>query len=926
MSFGLRHLERQAKLADQLHIPNTVVEHEEHNLTACGVERHSDRPDKMADSVLDSRHNLQNRSSPNLSNPHTDHDPSDAHWYYLLSKPASYCHHMSAPENLQSLRHIQNTRGPNVIENRGLHQVDCRTKSSSSSCDSASTVSSLPVDGNRHLLTSRISRFTIPPSDEGYGFTLQERPTGWYCSSSGQDSNNNRNYFSIYIHRVKRGSPADQVGLPVGARLLEVGGKLLDGFATLKDVVSQLRDAAKDDPTDAINVGVLQLNKLTHVGHHNFVEASCPSEGGMYTCTSPTDAFLMAPAVHGSGVTADGPNQTHTTQSSSPPWFSHATQSTHAQLTSQGNLRLNTVANWDKNAAFFLARCGPAVVCEERCVDVEPTDEDNLPSRSGDSSRRRQRFFKLAHPVLNLKWSELSPEEAQRQWAISDFLKRLDRISNEMLSGLRTYHLELRRVVNLDNEELSMLFCNITEIASQTWRLSQNLFESCLPYTRSDDMEISGPFHRKPTGPRTFGSYNGQLNSGVGRNVENDAFNRKPSLLQRIRKSFVGSLSRKEKLPTKPAGSHSIGSTMANRDAGIANEYEQDSRVRFSPEHGHLDNPGGLVFTSLPLLLKSCASYSASYLTTLRYVHDMKKRHPDLRTYLRLQSMKPEVPTLLNFLSTPQELQRCLLFELQKVRKHTVSQHKDRTFLDECILLLNEAMLGDPGDRIATPETLRRRPEGSEVPDHTVATRQNGFHRGDMDHSPEWTSSQSPTGGSHTVCNTSLGICSQFLSGGDKELHQLIHLARPPAFNLDSPSQLSCAQESGLICDQCIIFRGPLNCALGQQINEQDKSGSQFQELYRGQVFMYLLTNTLLVVQSAEDLLISRTPSQLLCGPVSLSEIRSMEFSLDMRFDIEMMSSVRFSFCCLRAEDQIVWKALLRQRIPTAQYTCAARL
>lgn len=112
---------------------------------------------------------------------------------------------------------------------------------------------------------------------------------------------------------------------------------------------------------------------------------------------------------------------------------------------------------------------GRALVCEERCIDVDYTDENNpFSGSSAGSLRRHKPLYKLAHPVLNLKWADVSPDEASRQWCIADLLKDVDRITNELLAGVRAYRTGLQHAAKLENGDLRLLVGNINEVCYQS--------------------------------------------------------------------------------------------------------------------------------------------------------------------------------------------------------------------------------------------------------------------------------------------------------------------------------------------------------------------------------------------------------------------------------------------------------------------------
>lgn len=104
-----------------------------------------------------------------------------------------------------------------------------------------------------------------------------------------------------------------------------------------------------------------------------------------------------------------------------------------------------------------------AVLCEERCIDPDSTTG---PIDGESSLQRRKRLLTLAPPVLHLRWCDVTPQEARRQWAIATLLTELDNVAKELLAGVRAYHLGLRRTANLTKEELDLLFRNIPQVCT----------------------------------------------------------------------------------------------------------------------------------------------------------------------------------------------------------------------------------------------------------------------------------------------------------------------------------------------------------------------------------------------------------------------------------------------------------------------------
>ncbi|TGZ73773.1 hypothetical protein CRM22_001304 [Opisthorchis felineus] len=554
--------------------------------------------------------------------------------------------------------------------------------------------------------------------------------------------------------------------------------------------------------------------------------------------------------------------------------------------------------------------CGSTLICEERCIDPVDPMESN-------SSGRRKRFFKLAHPILQLKWSDVTAEEALRQWAIADLLSNGSRLVNELLAGVRVYLVKLREAGYLDRKELNLIFRNMTEITSMASKLFRSLNDSCLPYTRTDD---------PPTIPC------GKLSlSNDGSTPSERIANKAVRILKRIRRSLVGSRSNNEIGAKNDSGKplngvdpsvsssrtflprsasenalNRINVVLSGKENEGANTADYPMRILTPPPHGHLDKPGCLTRPFLKSLLDECVMYSVDYLDRLRYLQELRRGSTQLREFLRKQSMVPGVPTLSNFLMLPHELTRRLMVDLEKVKRHTGPHHIDQQALDECVSLLRDVVLSPNVEKslLSTSGSSR----SAYLSRRNSVPVDSNFPMDSMEQTaaPQLTISKTaepPSGSDHTPQT-------------DTELGRLALLVQEPLFPSSQQAGVASVHMELLRSSCLIIYRGLLECI----IDRYAMTDTEFEgkALYTGKAFTYLLPQHLLLVGSDTDILVENEPAALLCYPVPLKSICLQQCGTDMRIAVGVVQGIRIQLSCTNNEEKVVWKTLLQHRISLA--------
>lgn len=867
-------------------------------------------------------------------------------WYYLFDRPSSYSHHMLALDKLQysvppmtdpkivvSSIAANDTTDSAVADTSGLNSLDSR-----------STAFSMLENAIGHQSDDGILRFLIPYSAEGYGFTLAVAehtvsngmvPHHSTSTPSASPETENRGQKSpirpsnICIHAVRKYSPADQVKLPVGAYLAEVGYVTLDPSITLKGAVKLLRQASKIREDKSMPLGVI----LTH--RANRPDLLPIMNGGSKNDDCLSVISSISGASNGPGHPAQPicpPNQdvsqlvnsplgislrSLSVSASSSAWSGPVTYPCYASLHRSNPADQNEGSSLPGEATslrsfgLFPMSSTCAVLCEERCIDPDSTSG----LIDGESSlQRRKRLLTLAPPVLHLRWCDVTPQEARRQWAIATLLTELDNVAKELLAGVRAYHLGLRRTANLTKGELDLLFRNIPQVASQAGQLVQRLQGSCLSYSSEPKTQQITTAVCSQTGTRSFQ----RIPSGdVTKTVQKAAQTRKPNLFTRIRKSIVNNQKVNQNQPLQHGSTEQKFSSNA-----IKCELQQpstdhqstaiDEVTNVPPSHGHLDSPGRIVHGSIDALLNEYAVYTHSHLMRMKQVREFRRNHPELRSLLRAHAMT-SVPSFTNFLALPLELLLVLLIRLQKIQEFTNTQHADRPYLDSCIVKLREAVLSpsttDDPAVTQTPcasrtGTLQSSVEKLSPSDECIRSNlSQGNHSGTQDLQPEPFSARSKT-------------CYQNQGAGlaNRELVQLFHSVQSPLY-LSPVSESFTELADWISPERHIIFRGPLDCVLSYAQSIADRIADPGAILFTGKVFAYLITDALVLVVSDSDVLISNEDKHLLCEPLLLRLVCNQTYDTELRFTLETIDGLHAQLDCQSVEDKVVWKALIQQRI-----------
>ncbi|KAA3677657.1 uncharacterized protein DEA37_0009232, partial [Paragonimus westermani] len=806
--------------------------------------------------------------------------------------------------------------------------------------------------------------FSIPHSNAGYGFTLRASPDGnraLLVSSTHPTSTPNSSscqslvasksvtytaFPAISIQHVQPNSPAAKVGLPVGHYLVEIDCEPLSLALTLKQVVSRIREASTRQPDGMLRIGVaapqtIQIaSDVLHVSAQTGLARTSEDLSTSFILDDSNCVLPQSESCRTRGT--DLVNGGRTTDTN----FSHSNSC--ARSPCLVNFNLVSPSSREHSVGGMKAFClnpprpstpyGRALVCEERCIDVDYVDENNPHGFSARSLRIQRPLFKLAHPVLNLKWIDVGPNEALRQWCIADLLKDVDRISDELLTGIQAYRTGLKQTAKLENDELRLLLGNITEVACHAWRLSRRLREACLPYTTTTETCGLGTLRRRDTEPKPRSNTEAVSKKSSGL-LDANGTDRRPTFLARIRNSLIGGRQRsvsesKNSLRKHAAENSNVQMVASNRSGDVLFKPNPQSdprndtpdstienlRILTPPPHGHLDCPGSLILESLDSLLADYSSYTSDYLDRLRFMQELRRRHPELRSFLRNQSVSSGVPTMTNFLTLPQQLMRQLLVGLQRVVQHTALLHTDRCALDECVSKLHDAVMCPLKKQTVQVDQVKPANWGFatfESPKQSI--RDNAPRKSDTKNvSPVSSISAVPSqlsvqfndryefSSRASVVNSA--VCDL---GRSDEVFRLFCLLEPSAcpdsvgsIDLTSPQIQDCPS------DRCIIFRGSLLCTLEQLHDRGD-----YQQVYIGQVYSYLLAHYLVVVRCDKDILVTNTLASTVCSPIPLTDIYNQLYNTDTQFTLETNSNLRLSFVCPSVEDMIVWKTLLQQRL-----------
>ncbi|VDP68109.1 unnamed protein product [Echinostoma caproni] len=880
-------------------------------------------------------------------------------WYYLFGRPSSYNHHMLAlnklPSGVPRKNDSESLRSSNGVNDTNDSAVADTSKLDSP--DSHTTALSLLDTAMEQDTNDAILRFLIPYSEEGYGFTLADvehssadgselpRPTS--TPSASPESGNRTRAFdhhpsNIYIHAVRKSSPADQVNLPVGAYLVEIGCVPLGVNTTLKEAVKRLRHASKLRTDKSMPLGVTLTRRMNASVPRPVTNGGSKNDDCLSVISS-ISGTSHEPVNSAQKLTSLAQNETDLMSSplatsfrsfsvsaSSVAWSGSATYPYYASLHRSSPAGVNGSSGFPAEVTSLrsvglsqLSSGTCALLCEERCIDPE-TESCNTDGEN--SLQRRKRLLTLAHPVLNLRWSEVTPQEAKRQWAIAVLLTELDRVANDLLAGVRAYRLGLRRSARLTKEQLELLFRNITQVASQAWRLVQRLKGSCLAYANvSNGQPASTPVRSH------FGTIASKPSGiTVSQTIPTPKETRKPSLFTRIRKSIVNN-QRTAQNATVPSITQINKETSVNLELSTPNTitpFTQPEPAHFDkddlpvpdqqtrldpPPHGHLDCPGRIVHGSIGTLLTEYAVYTHEHLTRMKQVREFRRHHPELRSLLRAHAMSPGVPSFTNFLALPLELLLILLIRLQKIQEYTSDQHTDRPFLDSSIAMLREAVLSpsttDGPAMLRTPHASRTgtlQESFTGTGSHEENIRSNERIGPEQQESP---SSQPDSQGN---------VLQSRIDCANRELVQLFRLVQPP-LHASVECELSNEPEDWINSERYIIFRGAMNCVLSNIPSAPGQGTYSSAHLYTGKVFAYLLTDALVLVASDTDVLVSNESKPLLCEPVLLTLVCNQSYGTELHLTMETIGGLRLQLTCPTVEDKVVWKTLIQQRIAMIQ-------
>ncbi|CAH8475640.1 unnamed protein product [Schistosoma turkestanicum] len=926
-------------------------------------------------------------------------------WYYLLGQNSCYCRHMSVGTipRLSKLETHEQLSSIGSFKSKS-YSIPSTLTTSMNDTESFSTLSSVNLDDNRSLppLPGFIKKqITIPKSESGYGFTLtsqmirfdfhQFASTPITSSNSEEKCNNLRTHKCFLIHSVQKNSPADQVGLPVGAYILSIGNIPLNCSLTLKQVVKCMCKSAENHPNQSIILDIYLPDSNNKVKANN---VSTPNSNEESNSLIPSDLQTQTKNnINGTEIDNNNNDQFYSQHNR----FSYCLPSTNCITTTTTT---TTTANTDSYITStnhhnsylpqtITTTAGSVMLCEECCIDESISYNDNNNhnnSNNGNGSlTRRTRILTLAPPLLNLKWEDVCFDEANRQWAIEALIMQLINISNNLISGINAYRTGLQKMVNLHTNDLNSLFYNIVEIASQTYKLKQNLQNSCLPYAVSN--------HTSPSTSRTLTfkqdissnknklkpslsssesmktdsriSYNNNNNSNNNNNNSNNNNNnggrglhKRLSFLHKLRKSFVSSqqplsINRENSEPIHHFDNNNNNNHNNNWRASLQSEhctynsvgeqpmYKQklqgnqmnqlshnlsscqsnSSRLSSSqpPIHGHLDNPGTIILSILDNLLNQCIDYTNVYPDRLKYFYELRKQYPELKMFLKSQSMEPGVPILSLFLTLPSEIPRCLLTGLKNIEKFTSDQHKDRPALEKCIKTLSDALTCQSNSHTskdAVPNV-----------DHLILKDLSSLSNSqstenDYQLSSPFTSSASNIRQMNYASLTSTLSSIEYANSPiDKkesnmrenpQLAKLMKYILPPLFPYPNELLTFNASEWSSI-DHYIIYKSYLICTL---------CSKQYPDLivedtsYRGPVFAYLLNDAILLVVSDKDVLDTCKPSCLAYKPITFDLISFQDYDISaLSFLLILTNGTTLKFDCATLEIKLVWKTLIQQQI-----------
>ncbi|KAK4469127.1 hypothetical protein MN116_006711 [Schistosoma mekongi] len=907
-----------------------------------------------------------------------DNDVLKPQWYYLLSQKFCYRRHIS----MDTVIHLSKLGIQQNISS--LQSIKLKSKTIPSkltnvliSSKNVSTLSSRNFNDNLHLpeLTGfKRMKITIPKSESGYGFTVTHQMTGFdfkqFAStplnspSTHQDTVGSEGYNSLpirkcfRIHSVQEESPADQVGLPVGAYILGIGNTRLNCSMTLKEVLKCISDSAESHPNKAIILDICIPDSCKKVKSYYPSGQNSDGELNSLVSCSPQSKInrnmcidTMNNNIHHFNNTDDFSKRL------SYDNCNITTSSTAEHLVTDSSTKANDDFHLPQN---ITTTAGSVMLCEECCIDEGILHNDNDNNRNG-SLTQRTRLLTLAPPLLNLKWQDVCVNEANRQWAIEALIIKLINVSNDLIYGIKAYRTGLQNISNLHTEDLNRLFHNIVEISYQTCKMKQNLQNGCLPYAISSNISsspsTSDPVIKRSNKSKSRPSFSlttssslnfkddssKKLNNHLYKDNKNNnntppcrSLQKRHSFLSKLRRSFVSGYSS----PFHRENSKSNNNHFDMNDGrGIEQFYsqyteqgkqiERESSYSLSarsyslhssspPIHGHLDNPGTIVLLSLNNLLNECMDYTNVYPDRLKFIYELRKRYPDLRLFLKNQAMEPGVPILSLFLTLPSEIPRYLLSGLKNIEKFTSDQHKDRPALEKCIQTLSDALTCQPFSNATTKDIVNL--------DNLVLKDMSSLSNSQFvenDYQKVQCTPPSPSSAHIQNVNkqkqSTMGGFENFVLNQEKlndyensQLAKLMKYILPPLFPYPNELLTFNPLEWSSIHHH-IIYKSYLTCTL---------CSKQYPDLivddtsYRGPVFAYLLNDAILLVVSENDILDTCRPSCLAYEPILFTSISFQDYEISaLSFMLILVNGTTMKFTCSTLEIKLVWKTLIQQQI-----------
>ncbi|CAH8838082.1 unnamed protein product [Trichobilharzia szidati] len=952
MSFDIKRLKQKSEKSIELlnHLTQKSV-----NLLDTSVSREFYLQKRDLDYISSERSSISLPSVINID------DFSKPQWYYLLGKSSCYRRHMSVVL-ASSLSKGSESEKLSFLASSNSHNTESLTSEMNKVMNpsaSVSTISSLHGCDNRdsalfHSGDLKRLQITIPKSaDSGYGFTLTTQMAGFNLQQFAStpltspttnqttlfsENNNSLPMQRLFrIHSVRKNSPADLAGLPVGAYLLGIGNQPLDCTITLKEVVRWMYEAAESHPDKAVILDIGVPNCQTEL----------PSQNNSKLRFSEKFKFMVSSGRH---------NQCTTVKQS-------ITESVDTGNTSSNSYLPRTVTP-----------ASTVMLCEERCIDEDLMNDEtinNLQNRNESSSlSRRRRMLTLAPPILKLKWQDVCLDEANRQWAVERLLTKLTNTSNDLMNGIKAYRTGLQNIANFHPDDLNALFHNIVEIGSETCKMKQNLQNGCLPYdvstitsSSSDPLARQYAINNKsksrfsisstpsPLLPLRNDSYRGSNTNTLTNNNSNNNNNTGlldgKDKLDEYRRNSSGTImnSKNNSHTTQNGGIHKRLSFLFKLPRQLSEDFKSDNSATEQlcqqdeprkqmmitqqdpsscnhqlnplnpPVHGHLDNPGTIILMSLNDLLHQCMDYTNVYPDRLKYIYQLRKHFPELRLFLKSQAMQPDVPILSLFLTLPLEIPRYLLSELKNIEKYTSAQHKDRPALEKCIQALNEALNNQsspiPPNDIDSVNNLILKDvsylSNTQCPENDHRSKMNTSHIFD-------TNKTSPSTGEAVDNADSPVVYPKKSVTENTQLAKLMKYLLPPLFPYPNDSETFSPSEWSSV-NHHIIYKSYLLCTLcSKQYPDLIKEDVS----YRGPVFAYLLNDALLLVVSEKDVLETCRPSCLAYEPILLDSIAFQDYEISaLSFMLKLKNGTTFQFDCTTFEIKLVWKTLIEQQMTT---------